>query len=243
MTKSLSLSLVSIYLESWRFHKGFLKGQSLFEGKPGSQRQNSGVGIRMWCRAVQYCWSCCACLISCPQFLLSSQAFLRLMSTPLDVEYDKPSAPHHSLHPNPIYGLNSHLAKMYMFKILSPVHHMKWWHLCTKILEDLTVVSPNLKKNESYCKIHRYHGTRNQGQQGHIVWQLHWNGRILAAKIHQETRTSCTFDMRATVRFIGVREKEDRGPLFGTITLECCIGSQHKPRNKDIMHPWQPEDK
>jgi hypothetical protein len=43
--------------------------------------------------------------------------------------------------------------------------------------------------------------------------------------------------MRATVRFIGVREKEDRGPLFGTITLECCIGSQYKPRNKDIMHP------
>jgi hypothetical protein len=33
------------------------------------------------------------------------------------------------------------------------------------------------------------------------------------------------------------------GPLFGTITLECCIGSQHKPRNKDIMHLWQPEDK
>ncbi len=213
MTESLSLSLVSIYLELWRFHKGFLKGRSLSEGKPGSQRQNSGVGMRMWCRAAQYCWSCCACLISCPQFLLSSQAFLRLMSTPLVVEYDKPSAPHHSLHPNPIYGLSSHLAKMYMFKILSPVHHMKWWHLCTKMLEDLTVVSPNLKKNESYCKIHRYHGTRNQHHQGHIVWQLHWNGRTLAAKIHQETRTSWTFDMRATVRFIGVREKED-GPII-----------------------------
>jgi hypothetical protein len=101
------------------------------------------------------------------------------------------------------------------------------------MLEDLTVVSPNLKKNESYCKIHRYDGKRNQG---HIVWQLHWNGRTLAAKIHQKTRTLCTFDMRATVRFIGVREKEDRGPLFGTITLERCIDSQDKPRNKAIMH-------
>ncbi len=136
MSKSLSLSLVSIYLELWRYHNGFLKGWSMSEGKPGSQRQNSEVGIRMWCRAAQYCWSCHACLISCPQFLLSSQAFLRLMSTPLDVEYDKPSAPQHFLHPNPIYGLSSHLAKMYVFKILSPVHNMKWWHLCTKMLED-----------------------------------------------------------------------------------------------------------
>jgi hypothetical protein len=59
---------------------------------------------------------------------------------------------------------------------------------------------------------------------------------MLAAKIHQETRTLCTFDMRATVRSIGVREKEDRGPLIGTITLECCIDSQDKPRHKDIMH-------
>jgi hypothetical protein len=50
-----------------------------------------------------------------------------------------------------------------------------------------------------------YHGIRNHG---HIVWQSHWNGTMLAAKIQQETRTLCTFDMRATVRFTGVREKE-----------------------------------
>lgn len=111
MSKSLSLAPVSIHLELWRFHKGFLKGWSLSEGKLGSQRQNSGVGIRMQCRAAQYCWSSCACPISCPQFLVSSQAFLRLMSTPLDVEYDKPSAPHHSLDPNPIYGLSSHFGR------------------------------------------------------------------------------------------------------------------------------------
>jgi hypothetical protein len=50
-----------------------------------------------------------------------------------------------------------------------------------------------------------YHGIRNHG---HVFWQSHWNGKMLVAKIHQETRTLCTFDMRATVRFTGVKEKE-----------------------------------
>jgi hypothetical protein len=38
-----------------------------------------------------------------------------------------------------------------------------------------------------------YHGIRNHG---HIVWQSHWNGTMLAAKIHQLTRTLCTFDKK-----------------------------------------------
>ncbi len=55
-----------------------------------------------------------------------------------------------------------------------------------------------------------YHGIRNHG---HIVWQSHWNGTMLAAKIHQQTRTLCTFDMRATVRFTGVEGKRKHGYL------------------------------
>jgi hypothetical protein len=49
--------------------------------------------------------------------------------------------------------------------------------------------------------------------------------------------SSCAIDYKNLVW-----GKKKMGPLFRKITLECCIGSQDKPRNKDIMHLWQPED-